>query len=225
MRLWLIRHADPDYANDALTPKGHVQARLLAEALLSAPLDAIYVSPLGRAQLTARYTLERRGETAVTLDWLAELRGGYAPGHVAWDMHPADALAGCQPPTLADWPGQMVYGAQLLPVLHEFWGAWDRFCGELGYVREGLRHRIVQSREEQLAFFCHAGVTLSLLAHLLHIPPPLVYAHFGCDPSSVTILETDEQDGWATFRLVVANDMSHAPGLRLSPRQHARYGF
>ncbi len=225
MRLWLIRHADPDYVNDSLTPKGHVQARLLAKALASAPLDAIYVSPLGRAQLTARYTLERRGETATTLDWMAELHGGYAPGRVAWDLHPVEALAGEEAPTVAGWPEQMVYGAQLLPVVEALWEAWDRFCGELGYVREGLRYRVVHSREEQLAFFCHAGVTLSLLAHLLHIAPPLVYAHFGCDPSSVTILETDEKDGWATFRLVVSNDMSHAPEMRLSPRQHERYGF
>jgi hypothetical protein len=41
----------------------------------------------------------------------------------------------------------------------------------------------------------------------------------------VTILEADEKDGWATFRLVVANDMSHGPALRNSPRQHERYGF
>ncbi len=225
MRLWLIRHADPDYANDALTPKGHVQARLLAETLLGAPLDAIYLSPLGRAQLTARYTLERRGESATTLDWLAELRGGYRPGHVAWDMHPADVLGSEAPITAAGWQDQLEYGIHLTPVLQEFWDAWDRFCLDLGYERQGARYRIVQSNEDQVAIFCHAGVILSLLSHLLHIPPPLVYAHFGCDPSSVTVLETDEKDGWATFRLVVLNDMSHAPGLRRSPRQHTRYGF
>ena len=225
MRLWLVRHADPDYASDALTPKGHVQARLLAEALLSAPIDAFYVSPLGRAQLTARYTLERRGASAEALEWLAELRGAYAPGHVAWDMHGVAVLSGDEPITVDAWPDQAVYGQQLLPVLRRFWQAWDRFCGERGYVRNAQRYRVLRHTDDQLAFFCHAGVILSLLAHLLHIPPPLVYAHFGCDPSSITILETDEADGWATFRLVVANDMSHAPGLRRSPQENARYGF
>jgi broad specificity phosphatase PhoE len=140
-------------------------------------------------------------------------------------MHPADALSAAKPFTAAGWPDLVEYGHQLLPVLDEFWEAWDRFCRDLGYERQGARYRIIASNNEQLAIFCHAGVILSLLSHLLHIPPPLVYSHFGCDPSSVSILETDEKDGWATFRLVVLNDMSHAPGLRQSPREHTRYGF
>jgi broad specificity phosphatase PhoE len=225
MKLVFIRHADPDYGTDSLTPRGHVQARLLAEALLTMPIDAIYVSPRGRAQLTAAYTLERRGEPGATLDWLAELHGLYAPGKVAWDTHPVDLVALEESITLREWPNAVVYGEQLAGVLQPFYKAWDVFLGENGYVRQGLRYRVEACPDETLAFFCHAGVTLSLLAHLLHIAPPLVYAHFGCDPSSVTILESDEREGWASFRVVVANDMSHAPHLRSSPRQHATYGF
>jgi broad specificity phosphatase PhoE len=41
MKLVFIRHADPDYVTDSLTLRGHVQARLLAEALLTMPIDAI----------------------------------------------------------------------------------------------------------------------------------------------------------------------------------------
>lgn len=225
MKLVFIRHADPDYANDSLTDLGHLQARLLAETLLTMPIDAFYLSPRGRAQLTAAYTLDRRGEQGLTLDWLAELHGLYAPGAVAWDMHPADLLASDAAPALTSWPAQVIYGEHLSAVLEPFYRSWDSFLAERGYVRDGLLYRSQMSCDETLAFFCHAGVTLSLLAHLLHIAPPLVYAHFGCDPSSVTILESDEKDGRVSFRLVVANDMSHAPGLRKSPRQHRRYGF
>lgn len=225
MKLVFIRHADPDYANDSLTPRGHVQARLLAEALLTMPIDAIYVSPRGRAQMTAAYTLDRLGEQGTTLDWLAELRGGYAPGSVAWDVHPVELFRDGAPLTPDDWKAGVVYGEHLAGILEPFYRAWDGFMAEQGYLRHGPLYRVDSSRDDTLAFFCHAGVTLSLLAHLLHIAPPLAYAHFGCDPASVTILESDEKDGWATFRLVVANDMSHAPTLRNSPRQHERYGF
>ena len=225
MKLVFIRHADPDYANDSLTPRGHVQARLLAEALLAMPIDAIYVSPRGRAQMTAAYTLERRGEQGTTLEWLAELRGGYAPGKVAWDLHPVDLLRAGGPLTPDDWQGSVEYGEHLTGILEPFYAAFDGFMAEQGYHRDGALYRVETSTDNTLAFFCHAGVALSLLAHLLHMTPPLAYAHFGCDPSSVTILEADERDGWASFRLVVANDMSHAPGLRNSPRQHERYGF
>ena len=65
MRLLLIRHADPDYANDALTEKGHERARLLAERLAYVAIDAIYASPMGRARLTADYTTRRRGQDYV----------------------------------------------------------------------------------------------------------------------------------------------------------------
>ena len=33
MRILIIRHGDPDYANDTLTEKGHREAKLLAEKL------------------------------------------------------------------------------------------------------------------------------------------------------------------------------------------------
>ena len=52
MKLILIRHADPDYPNDTLTPKGHEQAKLLGKAMEGTQIDAPFVSPMGRAQLT-----------------------------------------------------------------------------------------------------------------------------------------------------------------------------
>jgi len=225
MKLLFMRHGDPDYANDSLTPRGHVQAALLAEALASRPIDEIYVSPRGRAQMTARYTLDRRGETAITLDWLAELRGGYGEGRVAWDLHPVDLLREFGMPERLAWPGQVPYGQLWDQVLSPFYDAWDGFLAQRGYTREGPLYRVQTPCEATLAFFCHAGVTLSLLAPLLHLAPPLVYSHFGCDPSSVTVLESEEKGGYGTFRLVVLNDMSHAEHLRKSPREHDPYGF
>ena len=166
------------------------------------PIDAIYVSPRGRAQMTAAYTLERRGEQGTTLEWLAELHGGYAPGHVAWDLHPVELLRTGGSMTPGDWPEQRrVRGA---PGGHS--GAvlrgWDDFMAEQGYVRDGTAvSRGGEQRGHSGVLLPRGGDALTAGAHLLHIPPPLVYAHFGCDPSSVTILESDERDGWATFRL------------------------
>ena len=41
MELVLIRHGDPDYANDTLTSKGHEEARLLADYLSDLPVEII----------------------------------------------------------------------------------------------------------------------------------------------------------------------------------------
>ncbi len=54
MRLYIIRHADPDYVNDNLTPAGHLEAAALGERMASEGLNLIYSSPRGRALETMR---------------------------------------------------------------------------------------------------------------------------------------------------------------------------
>ena len=68
MKLMIIRHGDPNYAIDSLTPKGHKEAAALAEYMKNLDVTAFYVSPLGRAQHTADYTLQKMGRTAETMD-------------------------------------------------------------------------------------------------------------------------------------------------------------
>ena len=74
MRILLIRHGDPDYDNDTLTEKGHREAALLAEAAPHMNLGTCFVSPLGRAQDTAAYSLEKTGRTASLRNSSATLR-------------------------------------------------------------------------------------------------------------------------------------------------------
>ena len=68
MRILFIRHGDPDYVNDTLTEKGRREAAALAERAAALDLGTCFVSPLGRAQATAAYSLEKLGRTAVTLE-------------------------------------------------------------------------------------------------------------------------------------------------------------
>ena len=50
MRLLIIRHGDPDYEQDSLTPKGWCEAELLSERISKMNIKDFYVSPLGRAK-------------------------------------------------------------------------------------------------------------------------------------------------------------------------------
>ncbi|MBN1670467.1 MAG: histidine phosphatase family protein [Kiritimatiellae bacterium] len=213
MRLMLIRHGDPDYANDALTELGHRQARLLADRLSDAAIDEIYVSPRGRARLTAEYTLRRRNQEGPVLDWLAELNGKYADNLWAWNMHGVEAFQSGGVFSVTNWHEEIVYGPHMKAVAQPLFGEFDRFMKEQGYERAGFRYRVRRSTGKTIAFFCHAGLSLTLLSHLLHIPLPAVYAQFSFDPSSVTTLALDEKDGYGVFRLVCLNDMSHCRGL------------
>ena len=56
MILYLVRHGDPIYDPDSLTPLGEAQANALAKRFALYGLDEIYASTSNRAQLTAKPT-------------------------------------------------------------------------------------------------------------------------------------------------------------------------
>mgnify|MGYP002799634309 FL=1 len=75
MRLLFIRHGDPNYEKDSVTEKGAREIGLLADRLVNENIAAAYVSPLGRAQVTAQATLSRIGMAGTTCDWMREFDG------------------------------------------------------------------------------------------------------------------------------------------------------
>ena len=70
MELYIIRHGDPDYANDTLTEKGWKEAEALAPRLLRIRPTDLYASPLGRAQDTARPSCKALGMEFTVENWL-----------------------------------------------------------------------------------------------------------------------------------------------------------
>ena len=46
MKILIVRHAEPDYSIDSLTPKGRVEAELLSQKLIKLDIKDIYVSVL-----------------------------------------------------------------------------------------------------------------------------------------------------------------------------------
>jgi len=77
----LLRHGEPDWTPNggpsvvdaALTQRGRLQAETAAAALAGRAFDAIYASPLRRAQETAEPLAKATGLTPITLDGLAEI--------------------------------------------------------------------------------------------------------------------------------------------------------
>lgn len=92
MKLIIIRHGDPDYEHDSLTQKGVREAQLLSDRISQLDVKAFYCSPLGRAQDTASYTLNKMNRTAETLPWLCEFEGKIVSGLKlvsCWDRLPS----------------------------------------------------------------------------------------------------------------------------------------
>lgn len=224
MRLILIRHADPDYANDALTEKGHKQAELLGKAMKNIKIDELYVSPMGRVNLTAEYIVKEHKIKPATLHWIHELNGNYQDNLWSWNYHGCDLHEKTVNWDLDNWQNNVPYGIHMTEVANEFYSSFDNFMEEHGYVCEKNRYRVVTENNSTIVFVCHAGLILTLLSKMLNIPLPIVYSHFEISPSSRTELITQSKNDYAIWRMESMNNMSHAIDLRGAVQQTGKCG-
>ena len=215
MKLLLIRHGDPDYTIDSLTEKGCREARLLAERIAPVDISAYYVSPLGRAQKTAEYTLNKAGKTADVLDWAREfdvlIDDGNGGRRIAWDMLPESWTAINDYYDRDKWLDvPIMKDAEMRLGVERVHNGLDKLLEHHGYKREGNFYRAVSPNEDTIALFCHFGVTCVMLSHLLGISPMILWHGTIAAPTSVTTLVTEERrDGIALFRMTSFGDISH----------------
>lgn len=215
MRIFIIRHADPDYERKTITKAGHREAKALARRMKRIGLDEIYCSPIPRAVHTMQYTARLTGKKPVFLDWLrelSELRTQQPPWGelMAWDT-PAQVL---RHPDRRDWGSfsglRFLKGVPIREKVEYIRGQSDRFLAGLGYRREGGRYRILRSNRKKIGVFCHGGFGLTWLALLLEIPLPLMWGGFWLAPTSVsTVLFDERSKTWATPRALGICDVSH----------------
>ena len=78
MLLFFVRHGDPDYANDSLTPLGREQAEAVVARMERCRPNRLFTSNRGRAIMTAMPTAARLGlEIEEKLEELREVYGRY----------------------------------------------------------------------------------------------------------------------------------------------------
>lgn len=227
MRLYIIRHADPDYPNNTITSGGHLEAQALAKRMAAQGLDRIYASPMGRALDTMRYTSERLNLEANIEEWTQELslKLEETPwGRLShWDLPGEIIRTQKSMPTHETWHELDYYQQTLAPeTFNRLKAASDEFLSRQGFERVGGKYRILrENNRDRVAVFCHGGFGLTWLAHLLEIPLTLVWSGFWLPPSSVTTILFDERSpGWATPRCIGLGDVSHLyeAGLPVRPR-------
>lgn len=226
MRLYLIRHADPDYPNKTITQAGHAEAKALAPRLEAERIDTIYCSPMGRAQHTAAYTAERLGLKPITQPWMQEMMNlrmadGEQSGMMSWDLHGHVLRTDVTFARRGNWwELPPLDRPEYRQAVEELARQSDRFFEELGYRRENGRYRVLAANQRRIALFCHNGLGLTWLSHLLEIPLPLVWSGFWLPASSVTVVLFDQRnDTWAVPRCLCVGDTSHlyAAGLPIQP--------
>ena len=94
MKLLIVRHGDPDYSIDSLTPKGWHEAELLKNRLTKLDVAAFYCSPLGREGHFKSDAQRARQNGGEIFDWLREFDGYVIDPEsgertYSWDRTPA----------------------------------------------------------------------------------------------------------------------------------------
>jgi probable phosphoglycerate mutase len=228
MKLLIVRHGDPDYSIDSLTPTGWVEAELLSHRLSKLDVKQFYVSPLGRAKDTAKATLEKMGRTAIVKPWLRE-PAVPAPANKKkdcfWDWLPQDWTANPDFYNLDKfWNAPFFQETGLKEIVLDIWKGLDELLADHGYIREGNYYRAEQPNEDTIVLFCHFGLKCVLLSHLLNISPVLLWHGTCAAPTSVTTLNTEERrEGIAYFRMSAFGDTSHLYAAGREPSFAARF--
>ena len=247
MRILLIRHGDPDYDLDDLTPAGKIEAEKLADRLVNEDITHFYVSPLGRARATARPTLERLNRTAVVKDWLQEFPSvvdvngdrflqeafpdtkknpdGTFKGRICWDMLPAywrddPAYYGAE-----SWRTTRLAKNSDSPAVYDrVTRGLDELLEQHGYRREGGLYRTEKGNCDTLAFICHFGITSVMLSYLWGVSPHIFMHMAVAAPTSVTEVVTEErEEGKVVFRMTRFGDVSHLYAAGIKPAFAARF--
>lgn len=221
MLFFYVRHGDPIYKPDSLTPKGELQAAALVPRFARYGLDEIYTSSSNRAQLTAEPTCKALNITPTVLDWCKE---SYAfdefsvldeNGKKHWVFQDEAYCRLMISPEIRaldkQWYRHEAFGESFQQGVERIGKEADAFMEQLGYRRrpqDGCYDAIAH-HNRRIALFAHQGIGLAFLSHLLDIPYPLLCTHFDMGHSGVTVIEFQNLNGIAIPKVLQLSNDSH----------------
>ena len=225
MLLFFIRHGDPIYVPDSLTPQGERQTAALSKRLANCGITRIFTSCSNRAQRTAKPTAERLGIEPTVLDWASEDENGkylyvHAPeGDRRWVFQSPHYVRLFRSPEVralgAEWYKAPVFaGSGFEEVVRRFERYTDDFFASLGYRhdRESGLYRVEHPTEDRVAFFAHQGFGMIFFSSMLGIPYPEFCTHFDFGHSSMSVIEFEPfgaDDPFCVPRVLQLSNDSH----------------
>lgn len=222
MILFYIRHGDPIYDPDSLTPLGKRQADAVAKRLALYGIDRIFASTSNRAIQTAMPTSELTKKEIEQLDFCNEAHAwkDFAipneKGIVHWAFHDHKML--------------QLFMSQKVQQLGAKWYEYpefkkynfkqgverinretDNLLLSLGYehAREQGIYKAVAPNDERIALFAHQGFGISFLSSLLDIPYPLFSTHFDIGHTGMTVIEFQDEEGVVIPKVLTLSNDSH----------------
>jgi len=181
----LIRHATNDFTGKRLIGRrpgihlnaaGRRQAETLAEALLAAPIKAIYSSPLERAVETAEPLAAALGLSVEARPGLMEVDFGRWVGKTGGQMRRTRLWKSIQ-----EQPSTVCF-----PEGETFMSAQERVCAELAAIQAA------HDEKDLVAVFSHADVIRLAVAYYLGLPLDY-FQRLGLEPGSITTLHLPKE--------------------------------
>ena len=222
MLFFYVRHGNPIYNPDQLTPLGRRQAEALAKRLAVYGLDRIYASTSTRAIQTAEPTCELLQKEMTLLDFAHERYAGrdlditHPDGRRGWVFDFPDIMRKIRERKITEpdepWdtlPEIKEYHLQkgVDRIAHDA----DEFLLSLGYkhIKGTGFYKVIKPNNERVALFAHAGFGLAFLSSILDIPYPDFTTHFDLSHSSLTVIEFREENGYTAPKICTFSSDSH----------------
>lgn len=223
MIFYYVRHGDPIYDPDSLTPLGLRQAEAAAKRLALYGVDKIFSSTSNRAILTAKPTCEMLKKEPILLDFANE---AYAWRDLSFKRDDGQG---------ATWLFQNnriveLFNSKEVRCLGDEWYRHpefkdydyekginrvyddsDAFFADLGYehIRHTGKYKVRESHDQRVALFAHQGFGLAFLSCLLDIPYPMFCTHFDITHTGVTVIEFKEANGYCVPKILTLSSDSH----------------
>ena len=200
MILYYVRHGDPIYNPDSLTPLGHRQAEAVGRRFAVHGLDKIYSSPSVRARQTAMPTCEILKKDMVVLDWCCE--------SLAWNDMTVEYEQGKLTWAFFHRPTRELFTSGVKRVREEA----DKFMLSLGYRHDALRSGYISEEptDERVALFAHQGFGLLFLSTILDIPYNDFSTRFDIGHTGISVIEfSASKGGFCIPRLLQHSNDSH----------------
>ena len=227
MLLFYVRHGDPIYTPDSLTPLGERQAEAVGKLLRSLRIEEVYASTSERAKLTAKPFCEIAKKEMTLLDFANEL--------YAWrELTCVSEAIGCQTWLFSAPEMKELFHTPEIIALGQKWyehpvfktekfkdkdygvgiariqAGTDELLESLGYKRvSDGKYEVVSHSDKRVAFFAHQGFGLAFLSCVVGIPYPMFSSHFDICTTGVTVIEFNDDGGYSYPRILTLSSAAH----------------
>ena len=219
MLFFYIRHGDPIYSPDSLTPLGEKQAEAVAKRLALYGIDKVYSSSSNRAVQTAKPTCDLLKKEMEIVDFANEGHGWQdltieKNGKRTWLFHNEEIRKLFTDDSVISL-GHKWYEHESFT---EYKKGIERVSKEtvslfksLGYERIGNNgiYKVIEPNDDRIAFFAHQGFGMAFLSEIMGIPYPVFSNHFDLCHSSVTVIEFTDVNGYAIPKILTLSSDSH----------------